>query len=267
MKDPTEILTVDDKIEDTHEGNLEYWRELIHLQDLASLTALTEETTHKMNNLIGAVIGYVSMLQADIRQDETAYEYTQETMKAAQKIADLNNNLLSYARARYGSASKVNINEQLKKLVRLYEDMSRNQISVELQITEKVLDVYGNQNMIFLALANIFLNVQESITDDGIITITARRGQLPKSYHFGDPKPTNSEYAIISICNNSCRIDMDDIKEIFKAALTMEKISVNKFGLLTAFCIIHRNKGAIYIDTGSGDESNFHVYLPLIQGD
>ncbi len=266
MKNPPEM---DDQSRMTalYEENLEYFNELISTQKAANIIALAGEIAHKMNNLIGVVIGYASMLEVDVSDNESAHKYTQMLMEASDQIASLTKNFLGYARAGRGNLSVVNLNELLERMVRLYRDRYKPKITIKMQTTEDALDVYGNENMLLLAFANIFIKAQTAIPDDGVITITASEGKLPESYHFGKPNSKNLDYAVISISDNGPGMGEDVLKRISDPVFTIKQALSDEVGLSATCYIIQRYEGAISVDTGRGDGSKFHLYLPLVRGD
>lgn len=253
-----------------YEENIEYHKELLQLQKMASISLLAGDIAHNINNLMGTVIGYADMLHDNLAtagNNERASRYTEKILEASQRVADLTQNLLIYARAGRSDFSKVDLKELLERVVRLYGNKNLDKVYIDLQISQDIPEIQGDRNQIFQALSHIFTNAQEAILDDGTIIVTAKTGELPSDNYFGDIEPGAENYVIISISDTGAGMNKETIENIFDPFSTEKQTLGARLGLSAAYSIIQRHKGAISVDTKLGEGSTFHIYLPISQGD
>ena len=253
-----------------YEENIEYHKELLRLQKMASITTLAGDIAHNINNLMGAVIGYADMLHDNLAtadNNERTSRYTEKILEASQRVADMTQNLLIYARAGRSDFSKVNLKELLERMIRLYGKKNSDKVYIDLQIPQNIPGIQGDSNQIFQALSHIFIYAQEVVLDDGTTIVTAKTGKLPSDNYFGDTEPEAENYVIISILDTGVGMDKETVEKIFDPLSTEKQTEEAILGLSAAYSIIQRHKGAISVDTKLGEGSAFHIYLPISQGD
>lgn len=248
-----------------YEENLEYHRELLRSQKMASITTLAGGVAHNINNLMGAVMGYADMLHDRLQHDEKSQIYTDKILKASQRIAELTKNLLMYGRASRSAISTVNLRELLGKMVQLYSRTRPNGPSVDLQIPPEVPEMQADGDQILQALSNIFVNAQEATPPGGTVTISVRVGQLPDDLHREISGSAMDSYTIISISDTGVGMDQETVEKIFEPFFTTKQTVGVGLGLSAAYGIIQRHKGTISVDTRVDEGSTFHVYLPIAQ--
>ncbi len=248
-----------------YEENLEYYRELLRSQKMASITTLASGVAHNINNLMGAVMGYADMLHDRLQHDEKSQIYTDKILEASQRIAELTKNLLMYGRASRSAISTVNMRELLGKMVQLYSRTRPNGPSVDLQIPPEVPEMQADGDQILQALSNIFVNAQEATPPGGTVTISVRVGQLPDDLHRELSGSAMDSYTIISISDTGVGMDQETVEKIFEPFFTAKQTVGVGLGLSAAYGIIQRHKGTISVDTRVDEGSTFHIYLPIAQ--
>jgi two-component system sensor histidine kinase/response regulator len=255
------------KLKSIYEENLEYNKELMRSQKMASITTLAGGIAHNINNLIGTVIGYADMLQESLDTNTKAHRYSRRILESAQRVSDLTKNLLNYARAGREAESRIDINTLLGKMVNLYKNKNQDKIQVKLNLANETLEIHGDQDRILQALANIFINAQEATPNNGIITIKTEKGHLPEKYECGEPDKNYKDYIVISISDTGPGINKDEVSMIFEPFFTTKQAVGAGLGLSAASGVIQKHKGAISVNTKPGEGSIFNVYLPMNQGD
>ena len=248
-----------------YEENLEYYREILRSQKMASITTLAGGIAHNINNLMGAVMGYADMLHDRLQYDEKSQLYTEKILKASQRIADLTKNLLMYGRAARSAMETISLKEMLGKMVKLYSRAHPNGPRIDLQIPLYVPEIEADRNQIFQALSNIFVNAQEATPPGGTVTISVSVGQLPDELHHENSGSAMDSHAIISISDTGAGMDEEISERIFEPFFTTKQTVGVGLGLSAASGIIQKHQGAISVDTKKGEGTTFHVYLPISQ--
>lgn len=251
------------ELKKVYEENLEYYKELLRSQKMASITTLASGIAHNINNLMGAVMGYADMLHIRLDSDEKAQLYTDKILRASQRIADLTNNLLMYGRAARSAMTTVNLKELLGKMVQLYGRVRPNGPQIILHIPPDIPDIKADRDQIFQALSNIFVNAWEATPPGGTITISISIGQLPDKNRRETSGSSIDGYAIISISDTGIGMDQRTAERIFEPFFTTKQTVGVGLGLSAASGIIQKHEGVITVDTRAGEGSTFHVYLPL----
>ena len=252
------------KLAATNEENLEYHRELLESQRVASISTLAGGIAHNINNLLGTVIGYTDMLYGRLAGDEKAQKYTEKVLDAAQRIADLTNSLHMYSHAGRGDMTKLQIGDLLTKMVHLYTEKDSKHLNIDLQIADGIPEIWADANQLIRAISNIFVNAQEVSKPNSTITIGASTGRLPEKSMCGSADSSAEDYVIVSITDTGPGMEPETVKEIFEPFFTTKETVGAGLGLSAACGIIDKHGGKISVDTEKGAGSTFHVYLPIM---
>ena len=252
------------KLAATNEENLEYHRELLESQRVASISTLAGGIAHNINNLLGTVIGYTDMLYGRLAGDEKAQKYTEKVLDAAQRIADLTNSLRIYSCAGKGDMTKLQIGDLLTKMVHLYTEKDSKHLNIDLQIADGIPEIWADANQLIRAISNIFVNAQEVSKPNSTITIGASTGRLPEKSMCGSADSSAEDYVIVSITDTGPGMEPETVKEIFEPFFTTKETVGAGLGLSAACGIIDKHGGKISVDTEKGAGSTFHVYLPIM---
>ncbi|MBD3184886.1 response regulator [Candidatus Poribacteria bacterium] len=263
---PAEVLArirTQIKLKEANEENLEYQKELLRSQKMASISTLAGGVAHNINNLIGNVIGYADMLQNSVEGNEKAIRYSDRILEASQRIADLTKNLLMYSRASKSDMCIIHIDELLNKMVYLYGNKKSEKINVDIQIPEKVPSIKGDPEQLLQAFTNIFINAQEANINGDPVTISISKDKLDTKKYFGEPEETNVDFLVTSITDKGVGIDRETINRIFEPFFTTKQTVGAGLGLSAVSGIINKHKGAISVESRKNKGSTFHVYLPI----
>jgi two-component system sensor histidine kinase/response regulator len=248
-----------------YEENLEYQKELLRSQKMASITTLASGIAHNINNLMGVVIGYADMLHSDLEHDKKSQIYADKILNASQRISDLTKNLLMYGRASRGATSTINLRELLEKMVQLYSNNGPNGTQIDLQMPPDIPEIQADRDQVFQALSNIFVNAQEATPSGGSVSISVRIGQLPDDLRHEISRPEIINYVIISISDTGVGMSQETAERIFEPFFTSKQTVGVGLGLSAAYGIIQKHEGTISVDTKQGEGSTFNVYLPIPQ--
>ena len=263
---PTEVMArirTHLKLKAMHEENEEHHRAILQLQEMASVTILAGEIAHEINNLLGAIIGYLDMMQTNLHNDHEAYKYTDEALEVSQHASKLAEELLMYTRIGPNGISDIDVQELLKRMLILYGNGDLSKARIDIQALQDIPKIQANGEQILQALSHIFVNSREATPDDGIITISVDTGQLPPDVICNGSDSATETYVIVSISDTGSGMDEEMIGKIFDTFFTTKQSGAG-LGLSAASSIIKKHRGAISVESKPGEGSTFHVYLPAM---
>lgn len=251
------------KIKEIIEQKMVLQKELQLTQKTISIATLAGAIAHDINNLIGAIMGYSDLLKISM-DEKKSLDYAERIIEASQKVSELTNNLLSYSKSVRSNPTEVNVKELLEKVLLFHGESNFKKLNYNLQIPDEFPKIYIDKNQIFWAISGIFSNVRELTAENGTISISAQIGEAPQKNKFKRLDSHTTEYVIITIASSESYIDevtAQKLNEIFE----MNTIDYNyELTLSASINIIKKNKGFFWIDTNSGAETRFLIYLPKI---
>ena len=155
----------------TEEERRKLEAEIQHAQKLDSLGSLAGGIAHDMNNVLGAIMGMASLLQAKFARDETLAKPLQTIENAAARGRDLVKGLTDFARKGLEKAQIMDLNALVRKELDLLERTSRQRFTFEPQLEEGLPPIMGEPGTLGSALMNLCVNAFDAMPRGGTLRI------------------------------------------------------------------------------------------------
>ena len=113
--------------------------QLMQSQKMEAVGQLAGGLAHDFNNVLSIIIGYCSLLQIDIEQDETQKEYLDRILAASYRAGELTHSMLAFSRTQVMHPKNHDLNEIISKTGAFVEKIIRENISFKTVITTLTL--------------------------------------------------------------------------------------------------------------------------------
>jgi two-component system NtrC family sensor kinase len=171
-----------------------------------------------------------------------------ETKDGLLRIKKIVANLSRFADKKMEEMKLLNINDCIESAV----DICRNELNEKCELTvnlgtlPQTSGVFADLEFLFI---NMLLNAKQSIRDHGKITISSK----------GD-----ADNAIISITDNGCGIDPENINKIYNPFFSTRQVGSGVgLGLTVAYGIVELHRGKIHVESQLNQGSVFTIILPV----
>jgi len=148
--------------------------QLQHAQKLEVLGQLTGGVAHDFNNYLGAILGNLSLLQAQWPADPTAQAQLARAQRAASSAAALTRRLLAFARRQPLEAEHVAIDDMIGEMADLIEYSAGPQVTVELRLDAAGAFVFADRGQLENSVLNLVLNSAGAMPSGGRLTIATQ---------------------------------------------------------------------------------------------
>lgn len=244
-----------DKLEKSYKDLKETQEQLQSAEKLASIGQLAAGVAHEINNPLGTILIYTSLLKQELG----------ERLESKQNIEDLNliaeetnrcknivSNLLNFARQGNLKISKFDIYGLMKSILEIVHIKPENKdISFDIECELSDTDISGDSDQLKQVFLNIINNACESMDESTVKKIIIR---LYKK----------DEYFVIEVTDTGCGISKENIGKLFTPFFTTKKIGKGTgLGLAIAYGIIKMHKGDIRTRSEIGEGTTFIIRLPL----
>ena len=226
-------------------------QELILSSRLASIGEMASGIAHEINNPLTAVIGYAQLLgQRDVPED--IKEVVGVINEGAQRVAEIVQKLLTFARGTKTENEPVDVNSVLTSILemRSYE-MYANNIEVTSELASDLPLTVANLGQLQQVFLNIVINAEQAMIeahDRGRLSIKTER--------------INNSIRV-SIADDGPGIAKEDTSKIFNPFFTGRDRGTG-LGLSIAYGIVKAHKGKIYAKSTLSKGSTFIVELPIV---
>jgi PAS domain S-box-containing protein len=267
----------------------------VHQDRMRALGQLAGGIAHDFNNLLASILGFSSLLQEDLQNDEPRLALVQRVLTATTRAKDLVQRILSFARVDPGFAEDVRIGETIDALAPLLRASLPSSTRIEI-----VKDVAGETLRIDPAqLENLLVNLCANANDalrgnDGTVTVSVARAD-PKSSVFqllrasdvtspdrysvlrrfndadrilvGHVEPARP-YLQLSVADNGIGIEPKNLSRVFDPYFTTKAagmlVGKGGLGLSVVHGVVLGARGALAVSTHQDHGTTIDIFLPLL---
>ena len=241
-------------------------------EKLRSLAELAGGIAHDYNNLLTGVLGNASLAQAALPPRSGAGEKLIQIGTAAERAADLTDQLLTYAGAATPITSRVELNDLVQDLrSELSRVVSReaqgSEVELETLLSHELAEVEIDAAQVRQALLSLIHNAADSVTaaGGGLVTLETGRATVDSSYFAGAYPSTDlpsGDYAFLRVSDTGEGIDPASRGRIFDPFFST-KASSRGLGLATVLSTARAHSGTIKVASKYGEGAVFELLFPF----
>ena len=282
-------------LEETNKQLKQAQEELIRTEKLATVGRFAAGVAHEVGNPLGAILGYVSMLERDGTGPEDSKDYLNRIEKEIERINRIVRELLDFSRPSKGEIRDVEVNRIVENTLSLlsYQKNFKN-IDTRLELDPELPWVRGDESQLSQVFLNIILNALDAMPAGGTLGIrtepyavehplrdpfqelSARRRRddpVESDYsHLRKPNPLaailmkfskGDQLVKVQISDTGSGIRREDLERIFDPFFTTKPPDKGTgLGLSISLRIVESMGGALRVESEIGRGSTFEIYLP-----
>ena len=236
--------------------------QLRHSQKMESLGTLAGGVAHDFNNILGAILGYASLLKLELKNNEKVARYLDTIEKSASRAAELTKQLLGFARGGKTAVMSVDFNKICRETVELTRKMIEKNVDVSLELYPDLPAVDGDESQLSQVMMNLAINARDAMPRGGklrISTSVLKDGQMRESI----ANPDKREYVVVEVADDGEGISKENRPKIFEPFYTTKpKGKGTGLGLSMVYGIVKNHGGDIEVESELGKGTTFRIFLP-----
>ena len=221
------------------------------------------QVAHDFNNLMGPMIAYPEFIRDELPPDHSALPFLLGIEKAANRMSEMNQELLTLGRRGHYNINTLNINEVLNLLLLNME--IPEYIKLDINFDRNLMNIKGGSSQLDRTFNNIITNALDAMDKDGKLEIITENYYVEKSTVRVGHVPIG-EYVKVTIKDNGSGIPPDALPKILDPFFTT-KSSDNKrgsgLGLSVVHAVIEDHQGHFDIESKVDVGTSFYIYLPI----
>lgn len=235
------------------------WRRLeervLVAERLGALHTLSAGLAHELKNPLSALDLNLHLLEEEMRE-AGAYRasmarYLTILDVECRRLNAIVENFLTFARPGGGRQDRVDLKAVISHLGSLLQQEAEGRdIGLEIQLSEDLPAVLGDETQISQVLLNVLVNALEATPRHGLCRIAATRG--------GE---RDQDWIEVTVQDTGAGISKDIRSRVFEPFFTT-KPSGSGLGLAIAYRIIQNHGGSIQIDSEEGSGTRVAICLP-----
>ena len=241
-------LKMEKKLQETH-------LQLVSSEKMASLGKLAAGIAHEINNPLGGILIYASLMMEDLPEEDPRRQDLARIVQETSRCKDIVKSLLEFARQTEPKMEPADINRAITEDLFFLENQALfHNVQIIKRLDSSLPPVVGNAGQLKQVFMNIIVNAAEAMRGGGMLTITT-------SY------ASQRDMVFVEFTDTGEGIPEENITRIFDPFFTTKDIGKGTgLGLSTSYGIIESHEGKIGVKSKVGEGSTFTIELPVHPG-
>jgi PAS domain S-box-containing protein len=232
--------------------------ELQKADKLESLGILAGGIAHDFNNFLTVILGNLSLVKMQTKNDEKVTRHLQEMENALRQTRSLTEQLLTFAKGGKPLTKAVSICSLIKEVSAF--SLSGSNARCEFSLPEDLPAVEIDSGQITQVISNLLINADQAMPTGGTIKALAEEITVTGESDILPLQPAS--YVALTIADEGTGISKKQLNKIFDPYFSTKDYG-NGLGLTICYSIVKKHGGHISVQSVDGEGTSFTVYLPV----
>jgi len=236
-------------------------------QKLDALGQLAGGVAHDTNNMLGVIIGYADLLIEGLPADTKVRTDLEQIRKAALHSADLNQQLLGFARRQTIQPLPADLNQLVEATQKMLRRLIGEQHTLVWKPATNLWHVCVDPSQMDQILTNLVLNARDALGPSGCITLETANVTVDEAFQQMHPDADLGPFVVLRVTDTGHGMSPDIQARIFEPFFTTKELGRGTgLGLAMVYGIARQNRGFVSVYSSPGLGTTFSFYLPRHQG-
>ena len=233
-------------------------------QKMEAIGTLAGGIAHEFNNALTGITGNIGLLQMDLPDDERYNNYILQMKDSTQRMTQLTNQLLAYARGGKYQPKIMSVSDFVRDTLPILEHTLNPAVNLVTDLPNTISPIKADLTQMQMLLSALLSNANEAIENDGHIRITAGNEdfdeEFTKQHH--DLRP--GRYVCLTVEDDGKGMSEEVRSRIFEPFFTT-KFQGRGMGMAAIYGIVRNHDGWISVDSELGKGTVARIYLPAVK--
>jgi len=223
-------------------------------EKLASIGRLAAGVAHEINNPLTGVLTFAHLMREKPNMDDQDRQDLDLIIHETTRAADIVRGLLDFARERPIMMQELDLNEVVRRTVRLIANQKKfEHIAIQEDLQHDLPLVCGDMNQLQQVLLNLSLNACAAMPQGGKLTISTS---------------VVDSRVLMEVNDTGCGIKMEHLDSIFEPFFTTQEVGKGTgLGLSVSYGIVEQHEGHLKVHSQVGQGSTFTIDLPKLSSE
>jgi two-component system NtrC family sensor kinase len=236
--------------------------QLRHSDRIATLGRLASSVAHELGNPLNVIELRAQLIcSGDASTLEQARQNAAVIVEQTRRMTSIIGEILSFARIRPTTISRLDLVSVLRKAITLSEHVSRkHKTQIVFEAPPAGVEIDGDADKLLQVAVNLIVNGKQAMPQGGVIKIALRDEQRTA---IDDPEGSLRDYARIEVTDAGVGIAADNLAKVFEPFFsTRIGDGGTGLGLSVAQGIARDHEGWLSVESELGQGATFVVHLP-----
>lgn len=232
-----------------------------HAQKLEAVGTLAGGIAHNFNNLLGIILGNITLMRAQMDRGNPHYEILSKIETKVLSGSELSKQLLGFARGGKYELKSVNLNTLILHISDMF-GRAHKAIRIDKKLDAGLWNGNVDEGQIEQVLLNLLVNSWQAMPRGGEINIQS--GNVNLDDDFVKPHQMQAgKFVKLSVTDTGMGMDKELQTRIFEPFFTTKEMTQGSgLGLASAYGIVKNHEGIITVESEPGKGTTFEIYLP-----
>ena len=232
-------------------------------QKMEAVGRLAGGVAHDFNNMLGVILGYADITLRKMSPIDPLRRNLTEIRDAAQRSADLTQQLLAFSRQQVIAPRVIDLNDRLKGMERLLQRVIGEDVALEFVLAPDAWPVSMDPSQVDQVLANLAVNARDAMPDGGKLIVATANVTLDAAYCRRHSGARPGEHVMLAVSDTGSGMDELTRERAFEPFFTTKPEGKGTgLGLATVYGVVKQNEGYIDIHSELGRGTTVNLYLP-----
>ncbi len=234
-------------------------------QKMETVGRLAGGIAHDFNNMLTAILGYTYSGIRDLPEGDHRRLYFEEIQKAAERAANLTQQLLAFSRRQIIEPKIVDLNRLVVDTSTMIRSVIGEGIELVTLLEPDLYNVEVDSGQMARMLINLATNVRDAMPQGGKLTVETNKVTVGQGANGTGNSVAPGDYTLLTISDNGVGISPEDKEHLFEPFFTTKEVGKGTgLGLATCFGIVEQNGGRIEVDSDLDRGTTFRIHLPRV---
>ncbi len=237
------------------------------LERLQVMGFISSNIAHIFNNILTGLVGYLSIIKLKFPSPSIEYETLMRIEKGMEKMVEINNRLLGYARLGKHREERLNVNLIIKDIIARFKQTAEVEgIDISVEFHPSPCEIKGDENQIRMIFKIIIEGLLEKLESGDSIGINTDVIELGEKDRIGKPYIVPGKYVKITVEDSGTSFTEEEIGKIFEPTVSPDIILSGKgLDFAAVYGVVKSHKGFVWVEAKKEKGNILTIYLPCIE--
>jgi PAS domain S-box-containing protein len=243
--DLRERLKIEEQLQQTH-------LQLVQSEKMASVGKLAAGVAHEINNPLGGILIYASLMLEDMPEDDPKREDIKRIVQETTRCKEIVKSLLEFGHQSGPKFEPVDVNRAIVDGLFFLENQAIfHNIEIVKDLDPFLPRVMGNASQLKQVFMNMVVNAADAMSGNGKLTIRTRLSE-------------DETYVTVEFTDTGVGIPEENLSKIFDPFFTTKEVGKGTgLGLAVCYGIAEKHGGRIEVESKVGEGTTFRIILPV----